>query len=158
MSRSIELVRALALLAAANAIPVIVGKLSNERWAWPLDFGYVLRDGERLFGSHKTWRGLISGLVASTLAAWFLRLPLWIGAGFAAASLLADATSSMVKRRMKLAPGTECWVLDQLAEALLPLLLFAGALSLDAMQVAIATVIFVMLDIAFAGLRHRRWV
>jgi hypothetical protein len=94
----------------------------------------------------------------STLAAWVLRLPLWVGAGFAAASLLADATSSMVKRRMKLVPGTECWGLDQLAEALLPLLLFARALSLDATQVAVATAIFVTLDMAFAGLRHRRWL
>lgn len=158
MSHSMELVQAVALLVAANATPVIVAKLANDRGSWPLDLGYVLRDGERLFGSHKTWRGLMSGMLAATLAAWLMQLPLWVGAGFAAASLVADATSSMAKRRMKLQPGTECFGLDQLGEALLPLLLFAGPLSLSAVQVAIATVIFVMLDLASVGLRQRRWL
>jgi hypothetical protein len=51
-------VRALALLIATNAVPVVVAKLARDRLAAPLDFGWVLADGERLFGSHKTWRGL----------------------------------------------------------------------------------------------------
>lgn len=47
-------VRALALLIAANAVLVVVTQLTRDRWAAPLDFGWVLPDGERLFGSHKT--------------------------------------------------------------------------------------------------------
>lgn len=146
------------MLITANAVPVVVGKLVNDRWAWPLDFGYVLPDGERLFGSHKTWRGLISGIVAATAAAELMDLPGWLGAAFAAVSLLADALSSMVKRRMKLAPGAESLGLDQLGEALLPLVLFAGALSLEPVQVIIVTLAFAMVDVAFTRLGHRPWL
>lgn len=158
MHISIEALHAFALLVAANAVPVIVAKLSGERWAWPLDFGYVLHDGERLFGAHKTWRGLVSGAMAGALAAGLIGLPMWVGAGFAMTSLAADALSSGVKRRMKLAPGTELLGMDQLGEALLPLILFARQLALDAAQIALVTVVFAVLDIASAQLRHRRWL
>lgn len=158
MHIGIEVLHGFTLLVAANATPVIVAKLSSEKWAWPLDFGHVLADGERLFGSHKTWRGLASGMVAGALAAELIRLPMWIGAGFAMTSLAGDALSSAVKRRMKVEPGTELLGLDQLGEALLPLVVFARPLSLDAAQIALATVVFAVLDIASSRLRHRRWL
>jgi CDP-diglyceride synthetase len=150
--------QAFALLITANAVPVIVGKLARERASQPLDFGRVLPDGERLFGSHKTWRGLASGIVAcAVLASWF-DLSAWLGAGFAAVSLLADACSSAVKRRMRLKPGSEVLGLDQLAEALVPLLVFSEPLGLQAGEIAFVTAGFVVLDAATAGLRHRRWL
>ena len=158
MELEIEILHALALLIAANATPVIVAKLARDRWAAPLDFGHVLRDGERLFGSHKTWRGLISGVAAASIAAAFMGLPPWIGAGFGATSLIADALSSSVKRRMRIEPGREYPGLDQLGEALLPLLLFARPLSLDVRQLVLATLLFCILDLATARLRHRRWL
>lgn len=153
----IEIATSLALLTAANATPVVVAKLVGERWAWPLDFGCVLSDGARLLGDHKTWRGLVAGVLASTAAAALMQLPLWLGAAFAIASLIGDALSSALKRRMKMRPGTQCPWLDQLAEALLPLVLFAGPLSLDEGEIAVATVAFTMLDLAVARLRHRPW-
>ena len=150
--------QAFALLIAANAVPVIVGKLARERAAAPLDFGRVLPDGERLFGSHKTWRGLASGIVACAALAAYFNLPVWLGAGFAALSLLADAISSAVKRRMRLKPGSEVLGLDQLAEALVPLLVFSRPLGLQAGEITFVTAAFVILDAATAGLRHRRWL
>lgn len=158
MQIGIEAVHALALLVAANATPVIVAKLAQEHWVWPLDFGYVLPDGERLFGAHKTWRGLVTGTLAGAVAAGFMGLPSWMGAAFAAVSLFADALSSAVKRRLKLRPGTEILGLDQLGEALLPLAIFSRSLSLDGAQVAVVTVVFAVLDIALARLRHRPWL
>lgn len=158
MEIGIEALHALVLLIAANATPVIVAKLANDRWSAPLDFGCVLADGERLFGSHKTWRGLVSGVLAASFAAALMRLPLWVGAAFAAVSLVADALSSSVKRRMKVQPGTECPGVDQLGEALLPLVLFAQPLSLDARRVALITIVFCTLDMAATRWRHRRWL
>lgn len=52
MHIGIEIVPAFVLLAAANATPVIVAKLANERWAVPMDFGYVLPAGERNLVRH----------------------------------------------------------------------------------------------------------
>ena len=154
----VDELHAFALLIAANAVPVIVGKLARQRAAQPLDFGRVMADGERLFGSHKTWRGLVSGIAACALLAIYLGLPVWLGAGFAALSLLADACSSAAKRRMRLKPGSEVLGLDQLAEALVPLLVFSGPLGLQAGEIAFVTAAFVILDTATAGLRHRRWL
>ena len=157
MAALLDEVRALVLLGAANGIPVVVGKLARDRWNAPLDFGYLLRDRRRLFGAHKTWRGFVSGMCACGIAAVFFKLPFWIGAGFAAVSLLADAISSAIKRRLNLAPGKETIGLDQLGETFMPLIVFAKSLSLDAIDVAIVGVAFIFLDLATAPLRSRRW-
>lgn len=158
MDGLIDAIRALALLAAANAVPVIVAQLTQDRWSAPLDFGYVMADGERLFGSHKTWRGLISGMLACIAVGMLFDLPLWVGAGFAAASLLADSISSEIKRRMHLKPGAEYLGLDQIGEALLPLVVFAHPLSLGLVEVIGIVIAFVILDVATAELRQQRWL
>jgi CDP-2,3-bis-(O-geranylgeranyl)-sn-glycerol synthase len=158
MEAMFDEVRALALLVAANAVPLIVGKLARHRGVLPLDFGYVMRDGERLFGSHKTWRGLISGTIACSLVGAYLGLNFLIGAGFGLVSLLADAASSAVKRRLGFKPGTERVGLDHAGESILPLLLFAGPLSIGLTGILLVTISFVLLDVATASLRHRTWL
>lgn len=158
MHGSMDELHALALLVAANATPVVVAKLVGDLATFPLDFGHVMPDGERLFGSHKTWRGLLSGVLGCALVATILGLPLWIGAAFGFMSLFADAWSSCAKRRMHLKPGTEVFALDQLGEALLPLLVFAGPLSLDLWEVVLIILAFVLLDKLTAPLRRRQWL
>lgn len=157
MQIGVEALQALALLVAANATPVVVAKLTGDRPAAPLDFGCMLWDGDRLFGSHKTWRGLVAGVSAGAVTAFLIGVPLSIGVGFAVVSLVADALSSAVKRRLKLRPGTEVIGLDQLGEALLPLVLFARSLSLGTLEVAVVTIVFTVLDIGSARLRHGAW-
>jgi hypothetical protein len=154
----VDELQAFSLLIAANAVPVIVAKLAGERGTLPLDFGRVMPDGERLFGGHKTWRGLLSGITACALLALLFELPVWLGVGFAALSLAADACSSAAKRRMRLKPGSEVLGLDQLAEALVPLLVFSRPLGLQLSEIVGVTACFVVLDAATTGLRHRRWL
>jgi hypothetical protein len=149
---------AFALLIAANAVPAIVGKLARGRASLPLDFGHVMPDGERLFGSHKTWRGLLCGVAACTLVAVHLELPAAVGAGFGALSLAADAWSSAAKRRMRLEPGTEAPGLDQLAETLVPLFAFAEPLELQLTEIVIVTGGFLALEAATFRLRQQRWL
>lgn len=53
--------------AAANTIPVIVSKLPYLRdLNSPLDLGLKF-NGKRVFGSHKSWRGLFFGILAGVL-------------------------------------------------------------------------------------------
>lgn len=59
---------------------------------------------------------------------------------------------------MHLKPGTEYVGLDQIGEALLPLVLFARPLSLGLAEVIVVTTAFIALDVATAQLRHRRWL
>jgi CDP-diglyceride synthetase len=95
----------------------------------PMDGGVVLRDGKRLFGDNKTWKGFF-GMVVIT-AVWFaaagwlamnfpdierlsliafedLEFPfdVWFfGALWGLAYVLAELPNSFVKRRMDIPPG-----------------------------------------------------
>jgi CDP-2,3-bis-(O-geranylgeranyl)-sn-glycerol synthase len=91
----------------------------------PMDFGKVLRDGRRVFGPGKTWRGfllggllgLVAGGVLHQLAPYapgmtdFGAGSLWVlpVSGLAWGALLGDAVKSFVKRRVGKARG-EPWL------------------------------------------------
>lgn len=151
----LDFLRAMLLLGVANIMPWALAWLCRGRGAAPLDFGLRLPDGTRLLGDHKTWRGLAGSVFACALVAPALRLDWRIGAAFGVISLSGDAISSCLKRRLAFPPGTEVAGLDQLPEALLPLIVLARPLGLGALQVIIAAGSFAVLDLLFTRLRHR---
>ncbi|HEY8520010.1 MAG TPA: CDP-archaeol synthase [Gammaproteobacteria bacterium] len=151
----LSLARALLLVGVASSVPWALGRWLGPRFAAPLDFGITLRDGKRLLGSHKTWRGFVSGVLACALVAPLTGIDAAVGAGVGATALLGDALSSFVKRRLALPPGAEVLGLDQLPEAVLPLLLFAGPLGLGAAEIVAVGVAFTLLDAVATPLRHR---
>jgi CDP-2,3-bis-(O-geranylgeranyl)-sn-glycerol synthase len=148
--------RALLLVCVTSSAAWAVSRALGQRLAWPLDFGLELADGKRLFGSHKTWRGLAAGTLACALVAPLVGLGAGSGAVFGALALLGDALSSAVKRRLSLRPGVEIIGLDQLPEALLPLTVFAGPLGIGAIEIAAVALAFMLLDLLVMPLRHRR--
>jgi CDP-2,3-bis-(O-geranylgeranyl)-sn-glycerol synthase len=97
----------------------------------PIDLGRVLRDGERLFGDGKTWRGLAGGTLAGALIGLLLTLPVnaldpgspWSfgmpGEAFLASAVLAfgalvgDLGGAFVKRRLRKPRGAKAPGLDQ---------------------------------------------
>jgi CDP-2,3-bis-(O-geranylgeranyl)-sn-glycerol synthase len=117
----------------ANPMAVVFGG------GTPVDFGRTLRDGERLFGDGKTWRGLVGGTLSGALLGVLLSLPsdfiapgstwsfgfpastipaslaLAFGASavLAFGALLGDLAGAFVKRRMHMARGTRAPGLDQ---------------------------------------------
>ena len=100
----------LLLLVIANTSAWLAALVFGEEFAAPLDFGITLRDGTRFLGNHKTWRGLISAAIACGMVTQNLQLGVLRGAVFGTLALLGDATSSFVKRRLRLPPGTEVLV------------------------------------------------
>jgi CDP-2,3-bis-(O-geranylgeranyl)-sn-glycerol synthase len=118
----------------ANMIPIPVSKIpAFKHLEAPLDFGKTFR-GKRIFGSHKTWRGLIAGIIAATLVlalqqylvaefSWFdafadqvdyAALPtLLVGPLFAIGALGGDAIESFFKRQVNIAPGHGWFPFDQ---------------------------------------------
>lgn len=145
----------LVLVMTANSAAWAAGRLLGTRCAAPLDFGRVQADGARLLGSHKTWRGLLAAALATGLAALLLQRGFALGSAFGALALAGDAASSYVKRRLRLAPGSEVPGLDQLPEALLPLLILQRPLGLGVPGCLLVAAVFGVFDIAVQRLRHR---
>jgi CDP-2,3-bis-(O-geranylgeranyl)-sn-glycerol synthase len=119
----------------ANAAPIFSAKIPGLRQLnAPMDFGKTYR-GQRIFGSHKTWRGLISGVIMATVVlavqqylvrnyAWaanltsdvdYASLPLFVlGPLFALGALGGDAIESFFKRQHHVPPGQGWFPFDQL--------------------------------------------
>lgn len=118
----------------ANATPIFLAKIPLlSVYDAPMDFGYTFH-GKRILGSHKTWRGLIGGVIAATLVLWFQQtlvrhtgwavtltkevdynqLPIFIlGPLFGLGALLGDAIESFFKRQRGVAPGQGWFPFDQ---------------------------------------------
>lgn len=127
--------------AAANMSPVFVQRVW-PRLGTPIDFGKTFR-GKPIFGSHKTWRGLIAGTIGGGLLfllQWYTQsvvevvtlwpfdaskeavvefgyagvLPIWFGFGMGFCALLGDAIKSFFKRRVSVQPGKPWFPFDQI--------------------------------------------
>jgi CDP-2,3-bis-(O-geranylgeranyl)-sn-glycerol synthase len=114
----------------ANMSPVFVqGRF--KALAGPIDGGHTLW-GKRILGDHKTWRGLLAGIVAGTLVFELQRLadgagllrdlalidygahPVLPGFLMGLGTGVGDAVKSFFKRRVDIAPGASWPVFDQL--------------------------------------------
>ncbi len=154
VSENYPILAALLMVIAANMAPWASGRLLQGRWNAPLDCNVCLRDGTRLLGDHKTWRGALAGEIGCAVAGRLLGYSWTLGIAFAALSLAADAASSFLKRRLRLAAGAEVPALDQLPEALLPLLVLARPLGISIAAAFVVAVAFLCLDVATVRLRH----
>ena len=110
---------------AANPCAVLLGG------GTPVDFGRNLRDGERLFGDGKTWRGLVGGTLSAAVLGTFLSVlaslmapgsawpygtpteALGISALLGLGALLGDLWGAFVKRRLRKPRGSKAPGLDQ---------------------------------------------
>jgi CDP-2,3-bis-(O-geranylgeranyl)-sn-glycerol synthase len=146
----------LLLIVVANSAAWAAAQLIGARWATPLDCGITLRDGSRLLGDHKTWRGLTAASIACGVAAQLLGLGFRLGAAFGALALLGDALSSFAKRRLRLSPGAEVPGLDQIPEAILPLIILQQYVGVGLVDSLIVTTLFAALDISATRLRRRQ--
>ena len=149
-----QILISLLLVMTANSAAWAAARVFRNRWDAPLDGGRTLHDGTRLLGAHKTWRGLIASIAACGVVAQLLGLGFGLGAAFGALALLGDAASSFVKRRLRMRPGAEVIGLDQLAEAILPLIVLQRPLGLSLVDILIVAAAFVLLDVAVTKLRH----
>lgn len=108
----------------ANMTPILAARAPLLRhWNTPLDLGRSYR-GIRLFGDHKTWRGLVSGTVIGTLTGLLLfaggfhpdvPAPLIaMAAAMSLGALVGDALESFFKRRRGVSTGKVWFPFDQL--------------------------------------------
>ncbi len=121
--------------AMANVVPIFAVKIPGlSKLNAPMDCGLKFR-GKRILGDHKTWRGLVCGLIFSTLTLWLQQLAVrhfgWaqtltdqvnypalptliLGPLFGLGALGGDAIESFFKRQRGVAPGHGWFPFDQL--------------------------------------------
>ena len=157
---SIEL-QLLLLILIANGTPVIAAAVCGAWCAWPLDGGRVLADGRRLLGEAKTWRGVALAPLAAGLGAVLLGWPAMVGIIIGIAAMLGDLLSSFVKRRLGVPTSGMALGLDQIPEALLPLLAVADRFALSWPAIAATVAGFIVLELGLSpifywlGVRNR---
>lgn len=145
----------LLLLLTANGTPILARRILGRHWNQPVDNGYTLGDGRRLFGETKTWRGLVLAMAVTAAVAWLLGFPPLAGALFALIALAGDLVSSFIKRRLGLMPSSRATGLDQLPEAILPLLLMHRQFAVDVATGAMVVAGFFILEILLSKLLYR---
>jgi len=118
----------------ANMMPIFVAHIAAlQRFDAPIDFSKSFR-GKRVFGAHKTWRGLVAGIIFGTIVLWLQQLAvqhsMWLhdwtsrvnyahlpilllGPLFAIGALGGDAIESFFKRQRGIAPGHGWFPFDQ---------------------------------------------
>ncbi|GAB4254220.1 MAG: hypothetical protein Kow0065_01050 [Methylomicrobium sp.] len=145
----------LLLLLAANGGPVIAGKLFGQRGARPIDAGWVLADGYRLFGNTKTWRGLGAAIVCAGGLASVLSADVVIGALFGGVAMLGDLAASFCKRRWGLPESSRVRGLDTIPESLLPALVFKTHFVLTAWDIVIVSALFFLIEECISPVLYR---
>lgn len=142
----------------ANMSPILAKKLF-PKWDTPIDHG--LKWGTReLFGSHKTYRGLISGTVTGLLIFYLQQIcfgyspeirslsllnyqamsPLF-GAWLGLSALLGDLTKSFFKRRIHINPGKPWIPFDEIDWIVGALICLSFVIKLSFILIAVSLIV-----------------
>lgn len=140
------LFQVLALLIVANGAPVMADRLWGQRYAKPIDAGWVLPDGRPLFGRAKTWRGLLASIGMTVSVSGLIGWEWATGVVFALYVMIGDLMSSFLKRRLSLKESSRARGLDTLPESVLPSFLLKEALGLGWSDIALAAIGFFLIE------------
>lgn len=146
----------LLLITAANGAPIVGRKVLRDRYSFPIDGGYrPTAAGATLFGPTKTIRGVALAMLSTVVLAPILGLPALVGLQIALFAMLGDLLTSFLKRRLGMAPSSRALALDQVPEALLPLVAVRSELGLTWGDVAILTVAFAVVGLVLSRVLFR---
>ncbi len=144
----------LLLILAANGAPILAAALLRRSGSWPLDGGLLWLDGNPLLGHSKTWRGVLLALIAPAVMAWLMELPVHIGLIIGAFAMIGDLLSSFIKRRLGMKSSSRALALDQIPEALLPLLAVKHYFDLDWLTILETVTVFFILELALSRILY----
>ena len=144
----------LVLLMLANGTPVAAKKIFGDRFAYPLDGGVGFVDGRPLLGRSKTVRGVVLAVLVTAAGAPLIGLDWQIGMVVGSLAMAGDLTSSFLKRRMDLPPSSRASGLDQVPEALFPLLACRRLLSLSIGDNGAGVVLFTVGEVVLSRILY----
>ena len=156
-----EIAASVILIATANAAPVALKLLLLNRYSRPIDGGLVLRDGNRLLGPSKTWRGVAIAILVPACLSSLMGLSWRAGALVGATAMAGDCMASFLKRRLGFAASSMALGLDQIPESLLPAILIRAYAQVTAIDIFMVVFIFFVGELVLSrvffrlGLRER---
>lgn len=142
----------LILLITANSTPVLMMLFFRSHFSTPLDINKSFLDGKPVFGHTKTFRGILSSLLFTSLMALAIGIPATLGAVVSIFAMLGDLLSSFIKRRFDIPTSRSAPLLDQLPESSLPLLVVKSHFDLIWEEVAIILIVFFIIDLILSYL------
>jgi len=152
---NIEFLQLLLLIIIANGAPIVAARLLGDSFRLAVDFGQQLPDNMPVFGTSKTWRGVVAALSATALAAWLLGYTPSTGVWIAVYVVLGDLFSSFVKRRLSMPPSSMAPMLDQVPESLLPAYMLMETFELDVLAVVLLVLTFIILELGLSHVLYR---
>lgn len=157
--------------ALSNAAPIFAATTPFlKRFNTPIDGGRKWR-GHALLGPHKTWRGIVAGIVVATFVLWFQVLAFrqfeWVrfvsngidysnlpvailGPLFAIGALGGDAIESFIKRSRGIGSG-KAWIpFDQLDYIIGSVLVSLFFLQLSLFEYVVIFIIWFLMHVIFS--------
>jgi len=151
----------LLLIIVANASPIITRKLLKDKWDYAIDFNMNFIDGQPLLGASKTWRGLVSSLLITSIVGLIFGYSISTGLFIALLAMAGDLSSSFIKRRFRQPCSSRALLLDQIPESLFPALAMMNPFNLDLPLVIILIILFILFELGISrilfalGIRKR---
>ncbi len=145
----------LLLLLVANGAPIVARWIFQDRFDFPIDGRARFFDGRPILGASKTFRGVLSSLFMTTLAAVLLGFSLSVGWWVGVYAMLGDGLSSFLKRRWGMVSGAKALGVDQIPESALPLLGMWNSLNLTFVGILVTISLFFVLELALSVMLFR---
>lgn len=149
------IIKFLILLASANGAPVLARRFFGNHLSHPIDAGVILSDGQPVFGTSKTIRGLVAAVGTTTIIAPTIGLSSSTGFAIACLAMAGDLISSFIKRRRSLSPSSKATGLDQIPESLIPALAGIFLLELSVLDVLAILILFFVLEKIISQLLYK---
>jgi len=144
----------LILLMLANGTPVVAKKMVGRHYSYPLDANLTFADGRPVLGRSKTIRGVVLAVLVTTAGASLIGLGWKTGLLVGSFAMAGDLFSSFCKRRLGLPSSSRASGLDQIPEALLPLLACRNLLALTAADIVVCVVMFFIGEVVLSRLLY----
>lgn len=142
------------LVLVANGIPLMGAGILRSAFRYPVDQGLVLHDGHPLLGTSKTWRGIGLAVLITPVISHVLGTGWLVGVVVAVFAMLGDLFSSFVKRRLGMPSSSMALGLDQVPEALFPVLACHFLIAMTWVQTVVLVGLFFILELVLSRILY----
>lgn len=146
----------------ANCSPIIAAKIPFlQKFSYPIDCYQTFR-GKRIFGDHKTIRGLIVGILSAITTVVIQQYlhkvdivnPIFFGTACAIGALGGDMTKSFFKRQLCITSGNRWFPFDQIDYIIGGILTTSFFVTLSFFEYTIIVVVWFVLHIIFSKIGY----